>query len=87
MRAGAGRKSSPLDEIRPARWTTEMTKELLELIWVLEATIALCPEMESSFDEIVSSDLFEATELPQPSMEERKPAVIQRDNQMSMETE
>ena len=39
---GAGRKSSPLDEIRPERW--EFTEELLELLWVLEATLELQPE-------------------------------------------
>ncbi|CAN5843558.1 DNA methyltransferase [soil metagenome] len=39
MKEPAGRSSSPLDEIRPGRWTGEMTMELLELLWVLEATV------------------------------------------------
>ena len=36
MKNGAGRKSSPLDDIRPAGWTSAFTTELLELLWVLE---------------------------------------------------
>src|SRR5208283_3234307 len=38
-----GRKSSPLDEIRPKKWTTTFTTELLELLWILEATIGEYP--------------------------------------------
>ncbi len=37
MRDGAGRRSSPLDEIRPTRWTAQFTRELLELLWVLQS--------------------------------------------------
>ena len=43
MKKRKGRKSSPLDEIRPEKWTSDFTKELLELLWVLEATIAEYP--------------------------------------------
>jgi hypothetical protein len=39
MKKRAGKKSSPLDDIRPERWTPKMTDELLELLWVLEATL------------------------------------------------
>ena len=46
MKKGAGRKSSLLDHIRPARWTSQFTTELLELLWVLEATVAGYPEQE-----------------------------------------
>lgn len=73
MKEGAGKRSSPLDQIRPERWTSRMTDELLELLWVLEATVALFPELARTLDEIVASDLFLATELPQPKAEERKP--------------
>ena len=38
-RDGAGRRSSPLNEIRPTLWTAWFTLELLELLWVLEATV------------------------------------------------
>ncbi|HEX5411712.1 MAG TPA: type ISP restriction/modification enzyme [Terriglobia bacterium] len=43
MRNPKGKKSSPLDEIHPEKWTSEFTTELLELLWILEATIAEYP--------------------------------------------
>jgi hypothetical protein len=43
MRDPKGKKSSPLDDIRPERWTGDFTTELLELLWILEATIAEYP--------------------------------------------
>jgi hypothetical protein len=45
---------SPLDAITPRIWTTAMTQELMELVWVLEATLALEPALEAVLDEIVS---------------------------------
>ncbi len=70
-REPAGRKSSPLDEIRPERW--EFTEELLELLWVLEATIALGSKGAALLEEVCESDLFTADELPVPTPKERKP--------------
>lgn len=67
----SGRRSSPLDAIRPERW--EFTEELLELLWVIEATIALQPEGEALLNEVCNSDLFLSTELPSPTEEERQP--------------
>ena len=66
----SGRKSSPLDEIRPEHW--EFTEELLELLWVLEATLALQPEGAALLHEVCSSRLFTQDELPTPSSEERQ---------------
>jgi len=43
MKRPKGKKSSPLDEIRPEKWTGQFTTELLELLWILEATIAEYP--------------------------------------------
>ena len=73
MKKRAGRKSSPLDNIRPERWTPRMTEELLELLWVLEATLDMEPELESVLDRVVASPCFGASELPAPSEEQRKP--------------
>ena len=67
----AGRKSSPLDDIRPERW--DFTEELLELLWVLEATIAMQPEGEDLLDAVLRSELFSDSELPTPTEDERKP--------------
>ena len=73
MKEAAGRSSSPLDEIRPERWTGDMTVELLELLWVLEATIEREPELADFLQAIVENPTFEAGELPRPSEEEKKP--------------
>ena len=66
----SGRKSSPLDEIRPEHW--EFTEVLLELLWVLEATLALQPEGSALLHEVCSSQLFTQDELPTPGGEERQ---------------
>lgn len=43
MKHPKGKKSSPLDDIRPEKWTGNFTTELLELLWILEATLAEYP--------------------------------------------
>ncbi len=71
MRERSGRSSSPLDAIRPERWTAELTRELLELLWVLEATVGLWPELAAKLEEVVSGPVFAAAELPAPETSER----------------
>jgi hypothetical protein len=73
MKERAGKKSSALDEIRPERWTPRMTDELLELLWVLEATLTMEPDLAGVLDAVVSGPCFRADELPQPTAAERKP--------------
>jgi len=73
MKKGAGKKSSPLDEIRPDRWTGQFTTELLELLWVLEATVAGYPEQADLLRAIVKGPCFQADELPPVPDEARKP--------------
>ncbi|MGI9048744.1 MAG: type ISP restriction/modification enzyme [Rubrobacteraceae bacterium] len=73
MKEAAGRSSSPLDEIRPERWTGEMTVELLELLWVLEATVEREPELAAFLEEVTAGPIFEAEELPLLSEDEKKP--------------
>ena len=70
----SGRKSSDLDKIRPERWT--FGEDLLELLWVLEATVALEPEGVTLLDEVCASPLFSAQDLPTPTAEERKPPSV-----------
>ena len=72
MKKRAGKKSSPLDEIRPERWTARMSDEFLELLWVLEATLAMEPDLGAVLDKAVSGPCFAATDLPQPNAAERK---------------
>ncbi len=43
MKNPKGKKSSPLDDIHPEKWTGDFTTELLELLWILEATMAEYP--------------------------------------------
>ncbi len=71
MRDGAGRRSSSLDEIRPTAWPAEFTEELVRLLWVIEHTVALHPELDQLLADVVASPCFAATELPEPSSAER----------------
>lgn len=73
MKEPTGRNSaSRLDRIRPRRWTEEMSEELLELLWALEATVTKLPELDGFLEEAIASDLFSASELPCPAAEERE---------------
>ena len=73
MKAGAGRRSSPLDEIRPATWPAAFSEELLRVLWILERTVALGPELDRTLDAIAGGPLFAAGDLPGPTDEERRP--------------
>ncbi len=81
MKNGAGKKSSPLDDIRPERWTSRFTTELLELLWVLEATVEGYPEQAKLLEAVVSGPCFQADELPPvPDAMRRPPAVRSADD-------
>ena len=84
MKNGAGRKSSPLDNIRPERWDAQMTTELLRLLWILEATLKIYPEQEKLLEEILEGECFTIDELPNPlppDHELRKPPRVPKKNQ------
>ena len=76
MAKGAGKRTSDLDGIRPTSWPPQWTTELLDLIWVLEATVALWPEAGQLLNEIITGPCFEASELPTPTPEEQQPPNI-----------
>lgn len=78
MKERAGRSSSPLDDIRPESWTPAMSRELLELLWVLEATVTMEPELRTFLDAVVAGPLFTADELPTPTDAERAAPVRRR---------
>ncbi len=67
----AGRKSSPLDDIRPERW--DFTEDLIELLWTLEHTLALQPKGAELLDLVLQSNLFTSHQLPNPTDAERQP--------------
>ena len=73
MKKGAGRKSSPLDDIRPKNWTGQFTTELLELIWSLEATVAGYPEQAKLLEAVTKSECLKADEIPDVPTEARRP--------------
>jgi hypothetical protein len=72
MKDGAGRRSSPLDMLRPEVWPEVFTQELLELLWVIERSVALGHALDASLDAIVSGPTIAADDLPQPTEEERQ---------------
>ncbi len=80
MKVRKGRKSSPLDDIRPKSWTRQFTTELLELLWVLEATIAGYPEQEALFNRVLAGKLFTAEDFPDVPADARKPPKVPRSN-------
>ena len=85
MKQRSGRKSSPLDEIRPAAWTAALTTELLELLWVLEATVAAQPELNTLLAEILAAPLLAAADFPTSTAAERAaPGEEREDNQRMM---
>ena len=71
MKKRKGRKSSPLDDIRPTRWT--QTDELLRLLAILEHTIEATPTAAALLAEILANPLIPATDLPKPTPDQRKP--------------
>lgn len=87
MKKRAGRSSSELDTIRPERWTTQMSQEPLQLLWVLERTLSRYPQMADLLDRIVAGPLFRAVELPQPDAAQRKPPGRAEEADESAQTE
>ncbi len=73
MQRPRGRASSPLDAVRPTTWTPDLTRELLELLWVLEHSLALHTRQADLLARILAAPRFTAADLPQPSLTERKP--------------
>ena len=63
MKRGAGRQSSPLNDIRPSRWPPAFTTELLELLWVVEGTLALYPEQARLLARVVAGPCLPATAM------------------------
>jgi hypothetical protein len=68
MKERSGKKSSLLDEIRPEVWAFD--KELLDLLWVLDNTIDLLPEVNQNFESVLQSPLFGVDDFPKPSKKE-----------------
>jgi len=78
MRERRGRKSSPLDDIRPTTWTHDFTRELLELLWVLEKTVEGYPKQKDLLEKVLGGELFSAKELPDVLAEARRAPQVKR---------
>ena len=48
---------SALDAIQPEAWTRALTDELLQLLWLVEATLALEPTLDALLTEVLSGGL------------------------------
>jgi len=58
---------SPLDGIGPAAWTPALSRELVELVWLLEATLAIEPALDAVLSEIACEGESSAAPLgPRP---------------------
>jgi hypothetical protein len=79
MRRRSGRRSSALDDIRPESWTATMTDELLDLLWVLEHTLSMQPDLDTLLADVVAGPCFTTDELPTPGADEREPLRGARD--------
>ena len=64
MKKGAGRRSSQLDHVRPERWTSGFTTGLLELLWVLAATVENYPKQAELLNAVIECECFDADEFP-----------------------
>jgi hypothetical protein len=71
MRDPSGKKSSPLDNLRPDGW--QFDDDLLRLLWVLESTIDMLPKLNKNLANIVDSEVWMAAELPTATAADRKP--------------
>lgn len=72
MAKGKGKKSSPLDDIRPERWT--FTDELLRVIAILQHTVDVTPRAAELLAAVVAGPLVDPATLPTPTDAERRPA-------------
>lgn len=80
----AGRKSSPLDKIRPESWDFEMTEGLMQLLWAIEGVIALEPEQADLLAQVLEGELFLESELPTPTDAERAAPIFDAPEQQRL---
>lgn len=86
MKKGAGKKSSPLDDIRPECWTSQFTTELLELLWILTDTVEHYPEQAKLLEAVIDSECFQIEELPSVPAEMRKaPKLLSDTDKLNLE--
>jgi hypothetical protein len=70
MKKGAGKKTSPLDLLRPNGW--QFDDELLKLLWILENTIEIIPDLKQLLAKVISSDIWMTADFSVPTAWERE---------------
>ncbi len=78
LAGGAGRRSSRLDAIHCDAWTPGTSEELLELLWTVEATLALGPALDEALEKVCAGPCGLVSELPAPSQHERREPALPR---------
>ena len=81
MKGGAGRQSSPLNDIRAKCWPAAFTRELLELTWVLEGTLRLYPRQAQLLERVVAGQCLPATAIAAVDPAMRRPPPQQGNSQ------
>ena len=74
-----GRSSSPLDDIRPTKWTSAFTEEFLDLLNVLAHTVSWREAQADLLERIVSGPLLLGSALGSVPGAMRKPPVSAKD--------
>ena len=76
MQKGAGKISSPLDEIRPASWDHSLTEDFLALLWKVEKTIEIGGELSRALEKAAGGKCVPAADLPLPAESERLAPIL-----------
>ncbi len=64
LKDGSGKRTSPLDDIRPSTWSAAFTSELLELLWILEHTLSLAQKQVILLQKVVASNQLTTWDEP-----------------------
>ncbi|MDR0578415.1 MAG: N-6 DNA methylase [Candidatus Accumulibacter sp.] len=72
MKNRKGKKSSPLDGITPATWTSEYTSEFLQLLNLLARTLEIHPRQAALLEDVLNGELIGADELGESPPQWRK---------------
>lgn len=88
MRERKGRKSSPLDDVKPTEWGSEMASEFLRLLNLLTATLEIHKTQDQVLSSILDGELLAACELgPLPDQWRLSPKVAALQHAFSLEKE
>ncbi len=71
MREPSGRTRSELDQVLPHAWPAQFTDEVLDLLWTLEHTIDMYPDLQAFLDEVRQGEVIREDDLPHPSEDDR----------------